>query len=390
PPGAAGGGREIPVADRADLDRWILGRLQRLVRGGHEAFADFAVYRFMAALEEFTDDFSNWYLRRSRRRFWTSGVDADKEAAYQTMYDVLVTLCSLLAPILPFLSEEMYQNLVRAVDPVAPESVHHTAYPSVREELIDAAFEAKVAAVIRIKNAVLKLRNESRVKVRQPLSRVIVRPRDAVEREVVTDPRFTSQITEECNVKTIEAIESETGLVTRTLKPNFKTLGPRYGTIMKGIAAHLAAADDDAVVAALAGGTYSFALDGQDVELTPADVDIRFDGPEHLAFALDSGTFVALDTSITPELEAEGIARDFNRHAQDRRKAIGLDISDRVRVGFSGSDRVAAALDGHRDYLARELLAVSIDRRDSLDGAVDVKVGGEDVRLAVERDEAAS
>lgn len=387
---AADGGRAaaaaIPVADRAELDRWILSRLQRLVQSGHDAFADLSTFRFMASLEQFVDEFSNWYLRRSRRRFWKSGVDADKEAAYQTMYEVLTTLCGLLAPILPFLSEEMYQNLVRSVNAQAPESVHHTAYPQPRAELLDDAFEAKLASVIRLKNAVLKLRNESKVKVRQPLSRILVRPRDEMEREAVTNARFAEQILEECNVKTIEAIDSEGSLVTSSLSLNAKAVGPRYGRIMKGIAAHVATADHGALLDALAnGGTYSFDLGGEAVELQEGDVIVRHEGPEGLAFLFDHGSFVGLDTTISAELEREGIARDFNRHAQDRRKAIGLEVSDRIRVAYSSSERVAAALEEHGGYLERELLAVEIGRRETLPDAVEVSVGGEKIQLTVEK-----
>jgi isoleucyl-tRNA synthetase len=179
-------------------------------------------------------------------------------------------------------------------------------------------------------------------------------------------------------------IDDERGLVSIEVKPSFKALGPRYGKHMKAIAAHLAAADPAAVRTAVERGGYSFEIDGTRIELGEADVDVRLSAPEHLVVAVDGGSFAALDTTITPALEREGIARDFNRHAQDRRKAMDLNVSDRVRVRFSASDAIAQALQEHRSFLANELLAETIERSDSARDVV-VKIGGEEVGLALER-----
>lgn len=374
----------MPVAERSELDRWILSRLNRIVESAHDGFQNYSVHRFVERLEHFDEDFSNWYLRRSRRRFWKSESDQDKEAAYQTLYEVLATWVRMCAPILPFLTEEMYQNLVRTADATAPESVHLTDYPKPDPALVDDELEAQIECVIRTKNLALSLRNEAGVRARQPLGRLLVRPRDKNDRAVLAEPRFAEQILEECNIKHLELIEDESELVSYEVRPNFKRLGPRYGKHMKAIAAHVGAADPEAVRAALASGSWSFEIDGETVELEPADVDVLAKGPEGLVVAQEAGVFAALDTTITPELEREGIARDFNRQAQDRRKAMDLAVSDRIRVSYSASDRIAEAITEHDGFLAQELLADAIVRADTLE-ADTVKIGGESVTLVVTR-----
>ena len=223
-----------------ELDRWVLSRLQRLVDAAHSAFQNFEHYRVIEAFQEFDEEFSNWYLRRSRRRFWESDTEA-----YQTLYTVLTTVTRVMAPALPFLTEEIYQNLVRSVDPSAPESVHLTQYPQVDAALIDEALEQSIEAVIRIKNLALNLRTQSKVKIRQPLSTLYVRPRDAADRHVLENPDYAAQILEEANLKQLVLIEDETTLVKVRLKPDAKKLGPRAGKHLKAIAQALEQADPE-------------------------------------------------------------------------------------------------------------------------------------------------
>lgn len=377
----------IPVSDRPELDRWILSRLQRLIGSAHDAFAEYGLHRFVEKLEQFNDDyFSNWYLRRSRRRFWKSESDHDKESAYQTLYTVLTTVVRAFAPLLPFLSEEIYQNLVRTVDPNSEESIHLNPYPQVDTALIDEELESSIETVIFVKNLALSLRSQSKVKTRQPLGTLLVRPRNETDRRVLGDSHFADQVLEECNVKKIELITDEGALVTTQVKANFKALGPKYGKQMKKIASHLATADSVVIQEAFAGGgSYQFDLDGSAIEITSEDVELSHEGPDHLTFLADQGAFVALDTTITPELELEGIARDFNRHVQERRKERDLEVSDRIRVTFQASDRIADAVAKHDSFLRQELLAQDITRVETLDEGSDVKVGGEPVRVDVQK-----
>jgi isoleucyl-tRNA synthetase len=379
----------LDPADRSELDRWILSRLQRVIAAAHQAFEDATLYRLMAVVEEFTDELSNWYLRRSRRRFWATGMGADKRAAFQTLYDVLETLTRVLAPVLPFLSEEIYQNLVVSTLPEmdgAPESVHLTPYPRVDARLVAEDLERKVDAVIRAKNLGLSLRAEAKVKTRQPLGVMLVRPRDAADRAVLQEPELVQQVLEEVNVKELRLIDDERSLVESTVKPSFKALGPRYGTAMKAVAAHLSGLDAGPLEEAFSrDGAYRFELDGQTIEVLPGDVTLQRSGPPNLVFTFEAGMFAALDTTVTPELEREGIARDFNRHGQEQRKALDLQVTDRVVVEFAGSNRVREAVAEHEEYLRDELLADRIEAVPSLTEGAKAKIAGETVQLALRK-----
>jgi isoleucyl-tRNA synthetase len=306
-----------PNVSLHELDRWILSRLQRLVATARAAFEEFAIYRLMESLQQFDEEFSNWYLRRSRRRFWKSEADEDKEAAYRTLYTVLATVVRTLAPVLPFLTEEIYQNLVRSTDPQAPQSVHLTDYPVVDQTLIDEVLEHNIETVIRIKNLVLNLRMQSKVKIRQPLPAVFVKPQDQHERAVLSQPDYLAQILEEGNIKELRLLEDES---------------------------------------------------------TPLPIKLQ-----------DQGTFVALDTTLTPELRQEGIARDFNRFVQDQRRAMNLAVSDHIEVRYSAPARLVEALTAHQAFLQAELLADRIEPADPGPHALHFKLAGDEVSVSVRR-----
>jgi len=367
---------EAPAATN-ELDRWVLSRLHRLVAAAHDAFQNFEHYRLIEAFQAFDETFSNWYLRRSRRRFWSSDSDA-----YQTLYTVLTTVTRVMAPALPFLTEEIYQNLVRAVDPSAPESVHLTSYPQVDASLIDEALEKSIEAVIRLKNQALNLRTQSKVKIRQPLSTLYVRPRDAADRRVLENSDYAAQILEEANLKSIALIEDETTMVKVRFKPDAKKLGPRAGKYLKAIGQALETADPADIAK---GGPYSVEVDGQKFEIDPDEIVVSFEGPENLKCSLEQGTFMALDTTLTPELLQEGLARDFNRLIQDQRKALNLDISDRIVVSYAASPRIAEAIATHEAYLRNELLAERLEAGTTPNGGAKLSLSGEDIFVSVTR-----
>ena len=334
-------------AERTDLDRWILSRLQSLVGDAHAAFADFSVFRFISSFERFIDELSNWWLRRSRSRFWSS-----EPAAFETLYDVLTTINRLMAPILPFLTEEIHENLVRSHDPAAPVTVHLLDYPQVDASLVDADLEDRVATVLRIKNLGLALRNKASIKIKQPLSTLTVKPASVAERAALEDSALVEQILVECNFKGLELLDTVDDLVSIQVKPNFAALGPRYGRYMKAIAKHVATAD-----AASLTNAKQFLLEGGVViELEPGDLQVSYTGPDHLVFEADGDTFAALDTRISDELRREGNAREFNRLVQNERKAQDLDVSARIHVRYACEDRVAAAITEHAESLAGALL----------------------------------
>jgi isoleucyl-tRNA synthetase len=368
-------GRALAVTH--ELDRWVLSRLQRLVEAAHSAFQNYEHYRLIEAFQVFDEDFSNWYLRRSRRRFWKS-----EPEAYQTLYTVLTTVTRVMAPPLPFLMEEIYQNLVRSVDASAPESVHLTSYPQVEASLIDETLEQSIATIIRIKNLALHLRTQSKVKIRQPLSTLYVRPKDAADRRVLENPDYVDQVLEEANLKKIVLIEDETALVRVRLKPDAKRIGPRAGKYLKAIAQALEQADLREVVKT---GAYPVQVDGQTFELGADEILVSYEGPDHLKCASEQGTFMALETTLTPELLQEGLARDFNRLMQDQRKALNLDISDRIVVSYTAPPRIAEAITAHEAYLRNELLAERLEPSAQQNGAAKLSLNGEEIFVTITR-----
>jgi isoleucyl-tRNA synthetase len=359
-----------------ELDRWVLSRLQRLVDAANGAFQNFEHYRLIEAFQIFDEELSNWYLRRSRRRFWKSEGDA-----YQTLHKVLTTVTKVMAPALPFLAEEVYQNLVRSVDPGAPESVHLTRYPQVEASLVNETLEQNIEAVIRIKNLALRLRAQMRVKIRQPLGTLYVRPKDVEDRRVLENAEYAAQILEEANLKKLVLIADEKTLVKVRFKPNAKKLGSRAGKRLKAIGEALEKADPESV---LKPGPFSVEVDGQAFELAPEEIAVYFEGPANLKCGLEQGTFMALDTTLTPELVQEGLARDFNRLVQDQRKALNLDISDRIAVRYAASPRIADAIKAHEAYLRNELLAERLERASMPDG-VSLPLSGEEIFVSITR-----
>jgi isoleucyl-tRNA synthetase len=364
-----------PLPVRDELDRWILSRLERLIAAAHQAFDDYEHYRITEAFQTFDEEFSNWYLRRSRRRFWRS-----EPEAYQTLYTVLKTVIGVMAPALPFLTEHIYQNLVRSVEPDAQESIHLTRYPQPDPSRIDEKLESAIDTVIRMKNLALNLRTQSKVKIRQPLATLYVRPRDAADRAVLSNPEYAAQVSDEANLKQVVLIEDEAAMVKVRLKPDLKKLGPRAGKHLKAIGTALEQAGP-----ASAGQPLTLIIEGAPFELAADEVLISYEAPPNLKCATEQGTFMALDTTLTPALENEGIARDFNRIVQDQRKLLGLEISDRIAVRYSATPRIAAAIAEHQDYLRGELLAETLEPLSTPDGATRLTLGGEDVFVTVAR-----
>jgi isoleucyl-tRNA synthetase len=344
---------DIPAADRPVLDRWILSRLARTVgeaRERLEAFDATGAGRRMAALVE---DLSNWYVRRARRRFWDPGrgdAGAEKWAAYLTLEECLVTLAQLLAPLTPFLSEELWSNLAAGREGLA-DSVHLTDYPEPDAGRLDDPLEEAMRIAREVARLGRLVRNEARVKVRQPLRTAIVH---------VPGGRDLSKVigivADELNVREVELSESAQELGRWRAKPNFKVLGPRLGARVKD-AARALAEDDGTLAAALAGGE---AVQVAGVSLDPADVELVQETREGFGVASDGGVTVALDLAVDEELRLEGLARDLVRVVQDARKAAGLDVSDGIELGIEATGELAAALEAHGAYVAGETLARSV------------------------------
>jgi isoleucyl-tRNA synthetase len=348
--------QEIPPADRPEIDRWVLALLNQTVRTCTAALDDYDAKRAGEAIESFVDQLSNWYVRRNRRRFWKSTDPDDKRAAYLTLYECLEVVNRLMAPFVPFLAEHIYQNLVRTVDEDAPISVHMSAWPAVNEEYDDDSLLFDIGVVQKVVGLARAARGQSGVRTRQPLSRLLLRAPDDAAAKALADHK--EQILEELNVKTIEFIARDEGLVNYRIKPNLPKLGKEYGRELPDIRRALAETDGAAVAGKVARGeSITISIPSGEISLTGEDLLIETSSAEGYACGADAGYLTALDTSLTEELIREGIAREMIRTVQESRKQAGLEVSDRIVLGVSGSAGVEAALDEYRDYLMSETLA---------------------------------
>jgi len=351
------------------LDRWIRSRLHSTTAAVTNALEGFDALRGAQTLERFVDDLSNWYVRRSRSRFWNaphfrsgtepasrSGTEPVQEhdgEAHATLHECLSTVALLLAPFCPFVADELHRNLARS-----PESVHLADWPRADPSALDADLEAEMDRARTVVSLGLAARNEAKLKVRQPLRRALVL---LPEGRQFSEP-VGHEVADALNVKLLEPVTDLEGLLTYTVVPNFRSLGPKVGERMPLVKAALLSADAAAVRHALAEqGTYELLLgDGTTVALDADDVDVRAASHEELALAQDGGFAVALDTAIDDELRAEGMARDAIRLVNDRRKALGFEIADRVRLRIGAHGRIGAAVHRHRDWIANEVLAVEL------------------------------
>jgi isoleucyl-tRNA synthetase len=352
----------VPPRERPEIDRWILSNLQALAAVANREFAAFNAAEVCRAAADFIDDLSNWYIRRNRRRFWRSRdlADRDKLAAYQTLYHVLVELTKLLAPMVPFLTERIYANLVRNWDKGGPESVHLCDYPQPDASLLDPELNTRMAAAQRLVRLGHKLRDDANVRVRQPLAEVRFAGNDPTTAAAIE--RLADVVSDELNVKKLTRCENLDGLVTYAYKPNLKTLGPKYGKLLGQIGKALSSSDSSALAPLRRGETVTLPVGGTEVVLTPDDVLVSTQQSAGWVSADDRGLQIALSTELTPELIREGMARDFVRHVQQLRKDGDLDIIDRIRIYCQVNDpEVAKALSEWDEYIRTETQADSLE-----------------------------
>ena len=348
--------RQQPVhAERPEADRWVISVLEETIVTATEALDHYDALRAGRAIENFVDLLSNWYVRGNRRRFWKAESGLDKQSAYATLYECLETVNRMMAPFMPFLSEAVYQNLVRRMNAEAPSSVHMAAWPAPQEQRLDRTLLADMKVVQQVITLGRAARSESNLKVRQPLSRLLVRLPNECASEAVK--RHSELIRDELNVKAIEIIPRDAALVTYRIKPNLPVVGKRYGKLIPAIRAALARSDGSSIAKLAARGELvKIEVDGQTIELGPDALLIETTAAEGFACAEDAGYLVGLDTKLTDELVREGLIREIVRTVQDARKQAGLDVSDRIVLNIGGNELVVAAISAHRDYIASEAL----------------------------------
>ena len=367
-----------------DLDRWLLSSLNTLVRDVTHAYETYDVPSATRPIEAFVESLSTWYLRRSRRRFWKSESDSDKQAAYSTLYTALVTLSKLLAPAMPLLAEELHQNLVRSVNPEAPESVHLAKWPKANEELIDETLNREMDLVMKMVSLGHSARQKANRKVRQPLAEAAFALGRLEEHHAVET--YADLITDELNVKQVRLLDASSEAATFSLKPLPKQLGQKYGNkfpaIQKAILAMDAASAGQVL---LTGQPLKVTANGETYDILPEEVEVRAEARAGFAVAAEGAYLAALVTDLTPELVREGLARECVRRVQDLRKTAGLDVADRIKVYVSATPGLRQAIEANRDYVTAETLAVELNFADPVAGSTMVtdEFDGEKVTLGL-------
>ncbi len=350
--------QDVVLTERPEIDRWAMALLYRTVNTVTTALESYDARSAGQAIEELVDQLSNWYIRRNRRRFWKSEAGADKQSAYLTLHQCLDTLLRLLAPFMPFIAEEMYQNLVRSRTPDTPLSVHMTIWPQAHANWRDDALLEATQVVQGIVALGRSARETSQIRVRQPLSRLLVRVPTNQAHQAVTE--HETQILEELNVKMLSFIAADAELVSYRIKPNLPRLGKRHGKLIPAIKKTLDEADGAMIASAQASGeSISLMVQGEAVIFEPEDLLVETESAQGYACAESAGTLVALDTTLTDTLRREGLAREIVRTVQDGRKQAGLEVSDRIRLHVSGSALVSEAIAEHRDWIVNETLTQS-------------------------------
>ena len=377
---------EVPVSERPEIDRWIISLLNTLVRDVTASLENYDPTPAARMIQEFVcENLSNWYVRLNRKRFWGGGMNADKLAAYQTLYTCLETAALLSAPFAPFISDRIFCDLNAVSGRHTESSVHLASFPASDARRIDADLEQTMALAQQVSSMVLALRRKVGIKVRQPLTKILI---------PVLDPAMIRQlqaveglIRNEVNVKGVELIENTTGVITKRIKPNFKTLGPRYGKQMKQIAALTAAFTQERIAAIESAPETVLDVDGQRIVVTPADFEITSEDMPGWLVATEGRLTVALDITLTDALKAEGVARELINRIQNLRKEAGFEVTDRIRVAVEATPLTADALSGFADYIAAQTLAVEVRPSDNPAGAVvaATEVDEQPVRIAVSR-----
>src|SRR5215208_4573663 len=371
----------VAPKERSLMDRWALGRLQLTIQNVTKWLDAYDVTSAGRALGEFVDELSNWYVRRSRRRFWKGEDDLDKKAAHSTLYECLVAVAKLTAPFTPFVAESLYQNLVVNVDAEAPESVHLAGWPEARRELIDRDLSGRMAAARHVVALGRAARNAAAIKTRQPLREVVVVPagEDAGIRAGVES--LEDVVLDELNVKELRFGEPE-DVVAYDLKPNLSVVGPKYGRLVPGIREALAQTPPEVGARAAAGEPVAVTVEGEEIPLSPDELLVEPKEREGYALAREGDHSVALSTELDAELLDEGLVRELVHKVQNLRREQGLEIEEGIKVGLSGSPRISGLLSGRwGDYFRAEVLARELDLDDGAPDGESLRVDGEALRV---------
>ena len=372
----------LDVSKLPVMDKWLLSRMNTMIKNTDDNLANYRIPEAAKAMQDFVDELSNWYVRRSRERFWSPELTEDTVNAYMTLYTALVNVCKCAAPMVPFITEEIYQNMVLSVDKNAPESIHLCDYPVYDEALIDTGLEKKMGEVLDIVVLGRSARNASNRKNRQPLLKMYVKA------EQNLDVFFTDIIRDELNVKEVVFTDDMAGFASYNFKPQLKTLGPKYGKslgeIRNALAEISAGKSGEAMAELNSTGVMKLTISTGEIELTKDDLLIEAQQKEDYCTVFDGGVTVALDTALTPELIEEGFVREIVSKIQNMRKDSGFEVMDHINVKLSGNDKLIAVVMKNKDSIAGDVLAESITEGETANSKL-WNINGEDVKIGVEK-----
>lgn len=371
---------DVPLQERPEIDRWILSLLNSLIKQVDSCLADYEPTKAGRLIQDFVNDnLSNWYVRLNRKRFWGGGMTTDKLSAYQTLYTCLETVAKLMAPIAPFYADMLYMDLVKVTGRDHVVSVHLAQFPEANEALIDGELEARMQMAQSVTSMVLALRRKVNIKVRQPLQCIMIPVVDEAQRAHIEAVK--NLIMSEVNVKELQFVEGESGVLVKKVKCDFKKMGPKYGKQMKAVAAAVTALPQEAIATLEREGSYLLNLDGAEVKVEATDVEIFSEDIPGWLVANEGKLTVALEVTLTDELRREGVARELVNRIQNIRKSSGLEITDKIEIQLSKHPQSDAAVEQYCDYICKQVLGTSLTLMDEVADATELDM--DDYKLYV-------
>ncbi len=375
---------DIPINDRPEIDRWILSELNTLVKKVDEFYADYEPTKAARVISDFTQEYlSNWYVRLSRRRFWKGDYQQDKISAYQTLYTCMVTIAKLGAPIAPFFMDRLYKDLTSATQTENFESVHLAEFPVYNQSVVDKDLERKMENAQTISSLVLSLRAKEKIKVRQPLQKIMIPVDNTQMKEEIL--AVSSLIKHEVNIKEVELLEDASDILVKQIKPNFKVLGPRFGKDMKAIAGAVNTFTAQDIQKIEQNGALELEINGKIITLGLDDVEITSQDIEGWLVANEGALTVALDVTITEDLRGEGIARELVNRIQNLRKDSGFDVTDRIDVLLQKDDNIVSAINSNIDYIKTETLTEELKIKDEVNNGIDIAFDDINTKLSIQK-----
>ena len=358
---------KINIDERPELDRWILSELNTLIKKVDDNLENYELTPAARDINDFVQEkLSNWYVRLSRRRFWKGEYNNDKVSAYQTLYECLLNVSKLISPIAPFYSEHIFQSLNIVTNKEKFESVHISSFPLSFPDQIDTKLENKINQIRNICSLALSIRKKEKIKVRQPLKKIIIPVKNDAEKKEIIDAK--SQIISEINVKSIEFLNDKNSLLVKELKPNFKLLGPKYGKIINDVAKEIKALTNSDIEKLENTGKLTLSIGKNEASITLDDVEVNYKDIEGLSVASGGGQTIALDLNLNDDLVNEGIAREIVNRVQNIRKNKGLEVTDKIEINIKSSAKLENAINSNLNYVKGETLAIKLYFSEKLDG----------------------